>query len=339
MMYEHHRGLAMRSGVCIVIHLTANKHFVAQDGAIVLTVKNMVSWEEYLLSLPQDVWRSCVELHKQWRLDAAPKHQEVRRKLLRLADVFHFFQFDVELRIGQEVNWQEEFINRLHKDEPTIRAAIKKYNLTSKLLKTRGTIVVRKRLISALHADKEIQFRVQGDGKFIISSSASTPQILKALKDNIKVMETAVKDFSTQTSVLEHMSRSIPIDFSIDTEWRKMHESNLCNALETFVGTIKANQGPLTGFLTGLMEQQGATNVPPMLDSHGRPVHLDPAQEAERRRQYVSAKRMLWIVSDKFDILPSGVVYVPWNVDFESIKRMLLTNNAATNQQNQQQRR
>jgi hypothetical protein len=319
-IYEQHRGLALRTGVCIVIHLNVENHYIAQDGCIVLTIKKLATWEEFLLSQPQDVWRSCVELHKQWRHGAAPKHEDLRRKLLRIADAFNFFSFNVEVRLGQQTSWQEELVNKLHRDEPTVRAALKKYNITSPTLRQRGHIIVKHRLTSQIQQGKEIMFRVQGDGKLLLSSQATTPQMLKALKDNIKVIEAAVKDYTLQMATLEHLSRSVPIDFNIDLEWRRANESSLVSSLERFVSTIKENQVPLRGFLTTLLAK-GAQS--PVSDN----MTIDQKKDVQRRS--ISMSKMLWVISDHFDIMPSGVVFVPWNVDFESIKRMLLAPSAA----------
>nr|CCC95208.1 conserved hypothetical protein [Trypanosoma congolense IL3000] len=298
-LYDIHRGRAMRSCVCIIFSLKSPQCYVADDGCIILSVLQMPFWEEYLLSLPQDVWRNCVQQHKDWRLGSAPKFHERQRQLMKVADMFHFFQVRLDEGIGSQTNWQNEFILRMQKDEIMIRSLVKKYNLKSDLLKKRGEIHVKQSLRSAVDPAKEIGYRVGGDGRMYFNySMMNTGQMLRALKDNLRRLETFQKQHDDAVASLEHISRSIPVDFSVDTLWKLREEGNLVSCLQRFVTTIKANQMQLSAFLTMLLKNQSVEGVP--------------------------AKRMVWIISERFDTLPSGVVYIPWDVDFDSIKKHLL---------------
>ncbi|KAH8609230.1 hypothetical protein ERJ75_001261500 [Trypanosoma vivax] len=126
----------------------------------------------------------------------------------------------------------------------------------------------------------------------------NTGQMLRVLKENIKRLETFQKQHDNVVATLERMSRSIPVDFSVDSEWKIKEEWNLIRCLERFVQTIKANQAQLSAFLTALLKNGNASGI--------------------------HKKRMIWIISAKFHTLPSSVVFVPWDVDFDFIRKHLL---------------
>ncbi|EAN97920.1 hypothetical protein C3747_212g53 [Trypanosoma cruzi] len=298
-MYDVHRGRSMRPCVCIVFSLNSPDNYVAEDGCIVLSVQRMPAWEEFLLTLPQEVWQNCVQMHRDWRIGNAPKLRARQRQLMKVADMFHFFRLQLDSGIGSRVDWQEAFILRLMKEEMMIRNTVRKYNLKSELLKKRGEIHVAFTLRSAVDPTKEIGYRIGGDGRLFFNfSTMTTGQMLRVLKDNLHRLETFQKQHDNAVATLEHLSRSIPVDFSVDTEWKLREEGNLVNCLQRFVHTIKANQAQLTAFLTMLLKNSTMVGVP--------------------------KKRMVWIISARFDTMPSGVVFVPWDVDFESIKKNLL---------------
>ncbi|KAK7194141.1 hypothetical protein NESM_000327400 [Novymonas esmeraldas] len=316
-MYEVHRGRAFRPSVCIVLSLKSYDNFVAPDGSLVLSVQCMPTWEQFLLSLPQPVWKECVQKHQEWRIGLAPKLQERKRQLTRIADMFHVFRITMESPIAGRTHWQDELIARLMKEEATIRRAVAKYNLKSDLLKKRGEVRIVEQLYSALPgtagARKEIGFRIGGDGRVWFShSSMNTGQILRVLKDNLKRIETFQRQHDTAIMALEHVSRHLPVDFSVDTEWKHRAEGNLVAHLDRFVRTIKHNEEQLGAFLRSIMT--GA----PVGRRHSAGATPVPAQLPVK-------KRMVWVVSDRFDTMPSGVVFIPYDVDFDSIKRLLLT--------------
>ncbi|KPA79178.1 putative mitochondrial hypothetical protein [Leptomonas pyrrhocoris] len=320
-MYAVHRGRAFRPSVCIVLSLRSLDNFVAPDGSIVLSVQRMPSWEEFLLSLPQDVWKDCVRKHQEWRVGTAPKLQERKRQLLRVADMFHFFRVTTEAPIAGRTQWQEDLIARLMKEETMIRRAVAKYNLKSDLLKKRGELRIVEHLYSALPGSamaageagrKEIGFHLGGDGRLTFNySTMNTGQMLRVLKDNLKRVETFQQQHDNAITALELVSRHIPVDFSIDTEWKHRAEGNLVHSLERFVRTIKHNEIQLGSFLNSVFTS-GVT-----VGSNAGKVGV-PAE-------MLTKKRMVWVVSDRFDTMPSGVVYIPYDVDFNSIKRLLLS--------------
>ncbi|CAG9574594.1 conserved hypothetical protein [Leishmania major strain Friedlin] len=321
-MYEVHRGRAFRPSVCIVLSLKSLDNFVAPDGSIVLSVQRMPSWEEFLLSLPQPVWQECVQKHKEWRVGTAPKLQERKRQLTRVADMFHVYRVTMESPIAGSTQWQDDLIARFMKEETTIRRAVAKYNLKSDLLKKCGEIRIVEHLYSALPgsamrtttsagARKEIGFRIGGDGRVTFNHSImNTGQMLRVLKDNLKRMETFQRQHDSAIMALEHVSRHIPVDFSVDTEWKNRAEGNLVLHLERFARTIKQNEAQLGSFLRSIMDGgMGTSSAGTVVVPASMPVK----------------KRMVWVVSDRFDTLPSGVVFIPFDVDFDSIKRLLLT--------------
>ncbi|KAG5503466.1 hypothetical protein JKF63_05605 [Porcisia hertigi] len=321
-MYEVHRGRALRPSVCIVLSLHSLDNFVAPDGSIVLSVQQMPTWEEFLLSLPQSVWKECVQKHQEWRIGFAPKLQERKRQLMRVADMFHFYRVTMDSSIAGRTHWQDDLIARFMKEETTIRRAVAKYNLKSDLLKKRGEIRIVEHLYSALPgsktqaataaaaAGKEIGFRIGGDGQVIFNHSImNTGQMLRVLKDNLKRLETFQRQHENAIMALEHISRHIPVDFSVDTEWKYRAEGNLVLYLERFVRTMKQSETQLGAFLLSVMAGgMGTSNAGKVVVPANLPVK----------------KRMVWVVSDRFDTLPSGVVFIPFDVDFDSIKRLLL---------------
>nr|CAJ2474203.1 unnamed protein product [Leishmania braziliensis] len=321
-MFEVHRGRAFRPSICIVLSLTSLDNFVAPDGSIVLSVQRMPAWEEFLLSLPQPVWQECVQKHQEWRVGFAPKLQERKRQLTRVADMFHVYRVTMESPIAGRTQWQDDLIARFMKEETTIRRAVAKYNLKSDLLKKRGEIRIVEHLYSALPgstmpattaagARKEIGFRIGGDGRVTFNHSImNTGQMLRVLKDNLKRVETFQRQHDSAIMALEHVSRHIPVDFSVDTEWKYRAEGNLVLYLERFARTIKENEVQLVTFLHSIMD--------------GRVGMSDAGKVALPAKMPVK-KRMVWIVSDRFYTLPSGVVFIPFDVDFDSIKRLLLT--------------
>lgn len=319
-MYDVHRGAAMRPAVCLAVSLRSLENFVAPDGAIVLSVQRLPTWEEFLLSLPQDMWKDCVKKHQEWRIGTAPKLQERKRQLARIADMFHFFRITMESPIAGRTLWQDPLVQRFLKEETIIRRAVAKYNLRSDLLKKRGELCIVEHLYSSLsnHSAispsstserREIGFRIGGDGRVFFNASAmNTGQMLRVLKDNLKRIETFQKSHDNTISALELVSRHIPVDFSVDTEWKYRVEGNLVNCLSKFVDTIKKSESQLGSFLNSIMSQQRSGSGVVALPSN-LPIK----------------KRMVWVVSDKFDTMPSGVVFIPYDVDFDSIQRMLLS--------------
>lgn len=311
-LYDVHRGRALRSGVCIVLSLRSPMCYVAPDGCIVLSVQRLTEWEAYLLSLPQPVWMDCVQKHKDWRLGLAPLLQERRRRLMRVADIFHFWRVTTESAVGAQLQWQDPLITRLLSEETLIRRTLQKYNLKSEYLKRRGELRFVEVLYSAtaladgdVSSRKEIGFRISGDGVITINQNImTTGQVLRVLKDNIQQAESFQKQHDDAIKSLEHLSRKIPVDFSVDSTWKLMEEGNLGHCLQTFVTTIKANEAQLGAFINALL--------------HGSSAALLPANLPVK-------KRMVWVVSNRYETLPSGVVFVPYDVNFDSIKKLLLT--------------
>ncbi|EPY42714.1 hypothetical protein AGDE_01209 [Angomonas deanei] len=296
-VYEIHRGRAVRPSVCIVLSLSSQENYIAADGCLVLSVHRLASWEEYLLGIPQPVWQDCVQKHQAWRVGLAPLLQERKRKLVRLADVLGFFRVTVESEVGGKQDWQELLLQRLLKEEPAIRKTMKKYNLMSDLLKKRGEIRFLEHLYSstvsasqmvnnnnnnnnASSGRKEIGFRISGDGKVYFNQSImNTGQILKVLKDNWKRIETFQKEHDRAVTALERLSRTIPVDFSIDTNWKIREEGNLVHCLDTFTKSMKGSEMQLQSLLQKLL-YSNEHNVTKSL------------------QQQQIKKRMVWIVAE-----------------------------------------
>lgn len=312
-MYEVHRGRALRASVCLVLSLRSTDNYIAPDGCLVLAVQRMPTWEEFLLSIPQAVWQDCVRKHLDWRVGNAPKLQERRRKLARVSSMFGFHRVTMEAPVGGRLQWQEELLERFSKEEPMIQRAVRKHGLMSDLLRKRGEMRFVERLYSSgTTADRtEIGFRIGGDGTVVFNYRVmNTGQILRVLKDNLRRMEVLHRKHEDAVKTLEHLSRHVPLDFSVDTAWKLKEGGNLVNCLDRFVRTIKQNEQHLSAFLHRLMAGGGGES-----DKGGATL---PAA-------VLAKKRMVWVISDRLDTMPSGVVFVPYDIDFESIKKHLLT--------------
>lgn len=370
-MYEVHRGRAMRPGVCIVLSLQmpsgfggggatgAPLHFLARDGCIVLSMRQMAGWETFLLGLSQEEWKYAVDQHQQWRIGTAPKLQEQRRQLKKLADALGFFWCRLQGPMGavprhyhkkQETavalacSDTEETLAALVREEPVIRKTLSKYKLYSNILQKRGTVVIMPRLYSSQHQGnssnnseerEEIGYRILGDGTVFFSRNKMTvPQMLRVLRDNLKRIEAFQTSYDRSTSALEHLSRVLPIDFSVDTQW-KIQEgpANFSSYLEKFVKTMKTHQHQIADLLKSMHAPQEAKQT-------GSATQQTPEQQLKQQLEYEAGtklppasssplrkaleRRYVWVISDKLDAMPTGVLFIPYNVDFPSLKRCLL---------------
>eukprot|EP00796_Vickermania_ingenoplastis_P007489 gene7489-5276_t len=371
-LYEIHRGRALRPGVCLVLRLQPpppsmgrerqpQPHYIARDGCLVLSMRHMQSWEEFLLSRNQDEWSYAVEQHRQWRIGAAPKLEQQRRQLKKLADAFGFFWLRLQGPMGAvprqgakstaaapSSTWHdtEETLAALLREEPVIRKTLAKYKVYSKTLQKRGTMVIVPRLFSRRHGGEpnnaggsvegsegggeEIGYRLLGDGTVYFSRhKMTTPQMLRVLRDNIKRIEQYQTSYDRSTATLEHLSRVLPIDFSIDTQWKIQEESRFPVCLEKFVKTMQTHQHQIKALLHTVGQQSRRNGVKSPQEElkaqleyeAGAPLpsyaHSNPLHKALERR-YV------WVISDKLDAMSTGVLFIPYNVDFASLERCLL---------------
>jgi len=249
----------------------------------------------------------------------------------------------------------------LLREEPIIRKTLHKYKVYSSVLQKRGTMVMVPRLTSKCHslhsssspsscstsatttatsAPEEIGFRLQGDGMVYFNlRMMRTPQMLRVLRDNLKRIESFKVSYDRCTAVLEHLSRVLPIDFSIDTEWKIHEETRFAACLEKFVNTVKANQHPIAALLKSV-EHAGGGSRSPSSDTN---PHSSPQEALRAQLEYEAGaplpqsagntgyrkaleRRYVWIISEKLEALPTGVLYIPYNVDFASLRRCLLAN-------------
>ncbi|CCW62558.1 unnamed protein product [Phytomonas sp. EM1] len=257
-------------------------------------------------------------MHQEWRVPEAPRWRERRRQLARIADSFRVCTVTIEAPLGGAMGWQEELIQRLLREEAAIRRAVERYQIRSELLKNRGEIRFVEHLYHTPQSmldttPKEIGFRITGDGNLVLNQSLmNTGQMLRVLRDNLKRMETFRRMHDDALKELEYLSRRMPLDFSVDTEW-KLREIHLASALERFARTIKENEAEVAAFLSSLLQ----TNPSPSTSS-GMGSPSIPSKD------FAMKKRMVWVISDRFNTLPSGVIFIPYNVSFDSIKNMLL---------------
>ena len=296
-VYNHHRGKALRGAVCIVLSISKNENYIAPDGCIVLSFSRLAGWEEFMLSLPQPQWRDCVQKHAEWRLPPALKLQERRRRLIKVADMLGFFACHVESVFGDsEGPWQDSFLLQLAKDEAMIRAAIKKYNIRNDLAKKRGQIYFVKRLTS-ISTGEEIGYRVTSAGHIFFNASIiSTPALLKVLRDNIAtVMQNGVH-YERILSGLELLGRDLGVSFSIDEQLKRNRDATILTDLTSFVKTMSDNRNELKGIVNGFTR-----NLPSG-----------------------ALRGMTWIISDRLNVTPSGLLHIPFDVDLAVLRRQLL---------------
>lgn len=374
-LYDVHRGRALRPGVCLVLRLSplpsassssAPPHFLARDGCLVLSMRQIESWETFLLSLRQDDWRFAVEQHQQWRIGTAPKLAAQRRQLKKLADAFGFFRLSLQGPMGavphdyhrlqqQEGDGMllsasdtEETMVSLLREEPAIRKTLSKYKVYSKILQKRGHLVIVPHLYSrravstspvggstnAMGSDaaqEEIGYRLLGDGTVYFSRhKMKVPQMLRVLRDNIKRIEASQVSYDRSTAALEHLSRVLPIDFSVDTQWKIQEETRFPQCLEKFVTTMKTHQHQIAALLQSVGKSKNHTSGSYSSESPQEALRQQLEYEAGKSLPQNAAyrkaleRRYVWVVSDKLDALPTGVLYIPYNVDFPSLKRCLL---------------
>lgn len=354
-MYEVHRGGAMRPGVCYVLRLedpisSAAPHYLAKDGCLCLSMRHVERWEDFLLSRSQEEWRYAVEQHQQWRIGAAPKLGDQRRQLRKLADALGFFAVRLQVSMGAlprtaappassslALMDAEEVTNTLLREEPIIRKTVAKYRMDSPLLRKRGVLHIVPRLWSRHgiassgaggneSARHEIGYRLQGDGAVFVSwHRMKVPHILRLLRDNLKRIESYQKSYDQSTAALEHLSRVLPIDFSIDTQWKISEESEFSHRLETFVQTIRVHQREIGNLLASVSSANH--NPQDKLRSqleHEAGQRLKVGGPSSSTAHRALQRRYVWVVSDKLDALPTGVLFIPHNVDLHALKQCLL---------------
>lgn len=250
----------------------------------------------------------------------------------------------------------ESTVAALSLEEPIIRKTLHKYKVYSSVLQKRGTMVMVPRLTSKCHttvssstaatpptsAAEEIGYRLQGDGVVYFNRRMmSTPKMLRVLRDNIKRIESYKISYDRCTASLEHLSRVLPIDFSIDTEWKIYEETRFSTCLEKFVNTMKAHQHPIAALLKSV-EHAGGQNGGGSSPSPDTNPHASPQEALRAQLEYEAGtalpsspgnmvyrkaleRRYVWVISEKLEALPTGVLFIPYNVDFASLRRCLLT--------------
>lgn len=343
-LYEVHRGKALRPGVCLVLRLpprspSPHRHYVAKDGCVVLSLQHREDWDTFLLSLSQNEWNFAVQQQREWRVGTAPKWADHQRQLKRLASAFGFFRLRLEAPLGgtprdapaESSGDASDILASLLREEVAIRKTLARYHVSSKVLQKRGTLILTTHLNCRLRPDVSIGYRLLGDGTvFFNMRQMKVPQMLRVLRDNVKRIEANQLSYDNATATLEHLSRALPIDFSIDAEWKVVEESQFNVKLQRFVDTIKTHQHPIAALLHSVSSggEEGKKNksecdpqaaLREQLEYEaGKPL---PAHSGYRK---AFEKRYVWVISDKLNALPTGVLYIPFNVDFPSLKRCLL---------------
>eukprot|EP00758_Cryptobia_borreli_P006317 Tbor_TRINITY_DN5129_c0_g1::TRINITY_DN5129_c0_g1_i1::g.26249::m.26249 len=305
-LYHLYRGKALRGCVCIVIDLETLKDGsrappkecnVSFDGCLVLPLSQFNEWESFLLSRTQPTWRMLVESHKQWRLHPALELHHHRRKLAKLADIFGFFSVTMETKIGSSDRlWQEDLISRLQKEEPVIRKTIEKYDIRHPLAKKRGQIFFVKGLRSATTGES-IQYKITAVGHIFFNAGVSNgaeeeiisaPQILKVLRGNIKHLMDKSIEYDRVLSRLSRLGETLRVEFSIDENFKSKRDLTMLDDLSYFAKTI-----------------EGSLNELKQLRDRNQP-------------------RMTWVIGEHMHVMPSGIIYIPYNVSMESLKKHML---------------
>lgn len=248
----------------------------------------------------------------------------------------------------------ESTVAALSLEEAVIRKTLHKYKVYSKVLQKRGTMIIVPRLqskrsgtiphtgvasspSSASSDSEEIGYRIQGDGVVYFNrGKMNTPQMLRVLRDNVKRIEAFQLSYDRCTAALEHLSRVLPIDFSIDTEWKIHEETRFSTCLEKFVNTMKTHQHQI-GALLKSVGQAGRSSPHNEDNPHASPQEAlrsqleyeagAPLPQSPGNMVYRKAleRRYVWVISEKLEALPTGVLFIPYNVDFASLRRCLLT--------------
>lgn len=283
-----HRGKALRPTVTIVVDVFGEENFISSDNCIVLSLKRIGSWEEFLLSIEQPTWLKLVERHQKWMVVNSPDVEARKRHLLRIADAFGVFGAALDNVYGSDdILWQQELLHRLHKDEGLIRKTIEKYSIKDSNAKKRVMLNFSNRLTSI--NGEPIDYRLGASGHIYFHTRATTPQILKVLKDNLTFAATKSLAYDKMLSRLTRAAAAVKVNISIDESFKRNRDASLIEDLTTFVNMIEKHINELS-----LFTKKVSTG-------------------------------MNWVISERFDVSQSGVIYMPFDIDFATLKQHLLS--------------
>ncbi len=289
-IFEHHRGTAVRGGVCFVIVTgTANRCFVARDGCIVLPLAIVEEWETFLLSTPIAVWQQCQQLQHDWRGEHPTRLHERQRQLKRLANVFNVQKLVCETPLGSDPAWGEKLIQQVSLEEAKIRGAIGKY---PSLALPEGKKFVKLHFHTQLHdleGAKIIDYRLDTMGAFHFNfETMNVPKVLKVLKDHTSNALNRVKSKLAVDTDIEYLQRALNVGIQVCPNWC-LRESEAMTKARVFLTMVRKNVPMLLS----------------MLNRNGNRV------------QVIN-------ISDHAAIAPGGCVSVPYDATLQTLEKATL---------------
>eukprot|EP00744_Colponema_vietnamica_P023472 GILI01033971.1.p1 GENE.GILI01033971.1~~GILI01033971.1.p1 ORF type:complete len:223 (-),score=29.67 GILI01033971.1:720-1388(-) len=211
-----------------------------------------------------------------------------KRQLLRVADSFGIFGVTLDNIYGtDDILWQQQLLHRLQADEGLIRKTIEKYSIKDANAKKRVIISFSNRLTAV--GGEPIDYRLGASGHIFFHTRATTPQILKVLRENLAFAANKSITYDKMLSRLSRAAAAVKVNISIDESFKRNHDATLIQDLNVFVGMIEKHVNELSVFTSKL------------------------------------ASGMNWVISERFDVSQSGVVYMPFDIDFATLKQHLLS--------------
>ena len=295
-LYRANKGTCLRPGVTICIKLEGSHCATTDDGVILLPAGAPHTWEEFLLTIPQPTWNELVRLNREWRAENPTKLNDHKTRERRVADMLHYHSVVMQAAGDQGRAWQDAFLTLMLKEEAAIRKTVMRYAGQLKLddLKKRGKLHVCKHLWRqgflrrAGPSDEEIAFRITADGRTHINASLVKPvPLLKFLRDNNVSQAKKLLAFDKAMAGLEGLSRQACVEMAIDPEWRDRC-ADLAHCIDRFVATAK----PIAKVIAAKLQSQ--------------------------------RKGLLLIVSDRYQVTPSGKALVPWDADVGQLQMAMI---------------
>lgn len=297
-MYNLYRGSSLRTEIGLILSLNAPSPHISEDGCLVLPAAGLATWEEYVFGITQPQWQGMVAAQREWRSDTPSRLWERKGKLMRIADALHFHKVRLDTSCGSPLGWGDDFFARMLKDEAAIRATVARNSMKDDTLKTRGLITIAQDLgVTVVPAangnparEVPLQYRIDGDGAVFFSSTSTTPQILRALRDHRAEIVKRILSYGSAKATLDLMRMHLGLTFSIDPEWKRRDATQLSAHLGKFTETVRSAESDIRRCVM-------ATR------SHGI--------------------GLLVAVSDTFSCGGNGILQVPWDVGVDAMLRQL----------------
>ena len=295
-----HRGKALRSEVTIIFDIRGDTNRIANDNTIVLSLARISQWEEFLFSISQPTWIRLTEHHRMCMSLNSPIVEERKRKLARIAESFGVFSAIFDNTFGSnDGEWQQQLLLRLAADEGTIKRTLEKYNIKDANAKKRVMLHFSNRLASS--SGEAIDYRIGSTGHIFFHAKCTTPQILKVLRSNLKFAADKSITYDRMLSRLSRAAQLLHVNMSIDESLKRNRDGTLVTDMTNFVAMIEKHVTELTTFT-----KRGAS-----VATHSN-------------NGFVGQNAMNWVISERFDVTQTGTMYLPFDIDFKTLKQHLL---------------